>query len=71
MLFHTGMIKRTRLSGKPPGTLQSPDKDVYFEYERVKKMRNSIDFDDFIPLTLKLLSSNPHILAKCRKRFQV
>jgi hypothetical protein len=37
-----GVIRRTRVLGKPISSLDSVERDVYMEYERRKKGRNSI-----------------------------
>jgi DNA helicase-2/ATP-dependent DNA helicase PcrA len=45
-------------------------KDVHARYERRKKSTNSIDFDDLLEKTLRMLKEHPEIAAFYRRQFQ-
>ena len=45
-------------------------KDVHARYERKKKATNSLDFDDLLEKTLRLLTEHQHIAALYRRQFQ-
>ena len=43
---------------------------IYEQYERKLKEANSMDFDDLLIYFIRLLSSNPEVLAKYQDKFQ-
>lgn len=45
-------------------------KDVHQRYERRKKSTNSLDFDDLLEKTLRMLKEHPEIAAFYRRQFQ-
>ena len=45
-------------------------KDVHARYERKKKATNSLDFDDLLEKTLRMLVEHQHIAAFYRRQFQ-
>ncbi len=45
-------------------------KDVHARYERRKKSTNSLDFDDLLEKTLRMLKEHPEIAAFYRRQFQ-
>src|SRR5881409_1627389 len=45
-------------------------KDVHARYERKKKATNSVDFDDLLEKTLRMLTEHEHIAAFYRRQFQ-
>jgi Superfamily I DNA and RNA helicases len=45
-------------------------KDLHARYERKKKAINSLDFDDLLEKTLRLLTEHEHIAAFYRRQFQ-
>ncbi len=45
-------------------------KDVHGRYERKKKATNSLDFDDLLEKTLRLLKEHEHIAETYRRQFQ-
>ncbi len=45
-------------------------KDVHARYERKKKATNSLDFDDLLEKTLRMLIEHEHILRFYRRQFQ-
>ncbi|HEY2103001.1 MAG TPA: ATP-dependent helicase, partial [Chthoniobacterales bacterium] len=45
-------------------------KDVHARYERKKKATNSLDFDDLLEKTLRMLVEHEHIAAFYRRQFQ-
>ena len=45
-------------------------KDVHARYERKKKSTNSIDFDDLLEKTLRMLKEHEEIAAFYRRQFQ-
>jgi len=45
-------------------------KDVRVRYEQRKKSTNSLDFDDLLEKTLRMLKENPEIAAFYRRQFQ-
>jgi DNA helicase II / ATP-dependent DNA helicase PcrA len=45
-------------------------KDVHARYERKKKSTNSVDFDDLLEKTLRMLIEHEHIAAFYRRQFQ-
>ena len=45
-------------------------KDVHARYERKKKATNSLDFDDLLEKTLRMLLEHEHILRFYRRQFQ-
>lgn len=50
--------------------LQKIVADVYPRYENMKKNAKSLDFDDLLIETVKMLSSNQELLANWRRRFR-
>ena len=50
--------------------LLEPIKDVQARYERRKKSTNSLDFDDLLEKTLRMLKEHPEIAAFYRRQFQ-
>ncbi len=45
-------------------------KDVHVRYEKKKKATNSMDFDDLLEKTLRMLKEHPEIAAFYRRQFQ-
>ncbi len=45
-------------------------KEVYYEYEKVLRKNNSVDFDDLILLPVKLFKENKDILAKYQEHYK-
>ena len=45
-------------------------KDVHARYERKKKATNSLDFDDLLEKTLRMLKEHEHIAETYRRQFQ-
>src|SRR5207253_1140563 len=45
-------------------------KDVHARYERKKKATNSLDFDDLLEKTLRMLKEHEHIAEVYRRQFQ-
>lgn len=43
--------------------------EIYAEYEKKLVSSNALDFDDLLLLTIKLLSTNPEVLAKYQQKF--
>ncbi len=50
--------------------LLEPIKDVHARYERKKKATNSMDFDDLLEKTLRMLLEHEHIAQFYRRQFQ-
>ncbi len=50
--------------------LLEPIKDVHVRYERKKKATNSMDFDDLLEKTLRMLVEHEHIAQFYRRQFQ-
>ncbi len=50
--------------------LLEPIKDVHARYERRKKATNSLDFDDLLEKTLRMLKEHEEIAAFYRRQFQ-
>jgi DNA helicase-2/ATP-dependent DNA helicase PcrA len=50
--------------------LIEPIKDVHARYERKKKATNSMDFDDLLEKTLRMLTEHEHIARFYRRQFQ-
>jgi DNA helicase-2/ATP-dependent DNA helicase PcrA len=50
--------------------LLEPIKDVHARYERKKKATNSMDFDDLLEKTLRMLKEHEHIAQWYRQQFQ-
>jgi DNA helicase II / ATP-dependent DNA helicase PcrA len=50
--------------------LLEPIKDVHTRYERKKKATNSMDFDDLLEKTLRMLLEHDHIAQFYRRQFQ-
>ncbi len=60
------------LAGKFPYFLPLLDKikDVHARYEKKKKATNSMDFDDLLEKTLRMLKQNEEVAAFYRRQFQ-
>ncbi len=50
--------------------LIEPIKDVHARYERKKKATNSMDFDDLLEKTLRMLKEHPEVAQTYRRQFQ-
>lgn len=50
--------------------LQNMLRDVYFEYDKIMKEKNQVDFDDLILLTVQLFLKDKDVLEKYQERFK-
>ncbi len=64
------LISYSEFNGLASGPIQKAAANIYPIYERIMKDANALDFDDLIGKTVELLSTNPEIRDKWKKRFK-
>jgi len=64
------LLTPTDYSSQASGFFQTTASDVYFEYEKILKENNCLDFDDLIMKTLQLLQSEEAVLKKFQEQFK-